>query len=132
MPCRTLPAAWHRRSTRATSSARCHASKDPSDGEGEEDEEGAAPQALQEAEEEGDDPEVAQWRLVMPLIQLIVILIVIGLVLYLVESLLTIDPQIKQIIRVVLVIAVILWLLSLVGLLPTRITHALEPWRMLA
>src|SRR5262245_48400328 len=126
MPCRTLPAAWHRRSTRATSSARCHASKDPSDGEG------AAPQALQEAEEEGDDPEVAQWRLVMPLIQLIVILIVIGLVLYLVESLLPIDPQIKQIIRVVLVIAVILWLLSLVGLLPTRITHALEPWRMLA
>jgi len=57
----------------------------------------------------------------MPLIQFIVVLVVIGLVLYLVETLLPIDPTIKQIIRVVVVIAVILWLLSLVGLLPQRI-----------
>lgn len=57
----------------------------------------------------------------MPLIQLIVVLIVIGLILYLVETLLPIDPTIKQIIRVVIVIAVILWLLSLVGMIPARI-----------
>jgi len=54
--------------------------------------------------------------------QLIVVLIVIGLALYLVETLLPIDPQIKQIIRVVIVVALILWLLSLVGLIPARVT----------
>jgi hypothetical protein len=54
----------------------------------------------------------------MPLIQLIVVLIVIGLLLYIVESLLPIDPTIKMVIRVLILIAVILWLLSLVGLLP--------------
>jgi hypothetical protein len=57
----------------------------------------------------------------MPLIQLIVVLIVIGLVLYLVEMLLPLDPAIKQVIRVVVVLAVILWLLSLVGLIPARV-----------
>jgi len=66
----------------------------------------------------------------MPLIQLIVVLLVIGLILYLVESLLPIDPAIKQVIRVVLVIAVILWLLSLVGLIPARLTW-LGPRRFL-
>lgn len=63
----------------------------------------------------------------MPLLQLVVVLIVIGLILYLVETLLPIDPTIKQIIRVVIVIAVILWLLSLVGLIPARISHAAPP-----
>lgn len=57
----------------------------------------------------------------MPLLQLVVVLIVIGLILYLVETLLPIDPTIKQIIRVVIVIAVILWLLSLVGLIPREV-----------
>jgi hypothetical protein len=60
----------------------------------------------------------------MPLIQLIVVLIVIGLLLYIVESLLPIDPTIKMVIRVLILIAVILWLLSLVGLLPARIGAA--------
>jgi hypothetical protein len=62
----------------------------------------------------------------MPLLQLIVVLVVIGLILYLVETLLPIDPTIKQVIRVVVVLAVILWLLSLVGLIPARISAALE------
>src|SRR5262249_60265490 len=66
----------------------------------------------------------------IPLIQLIVILIVIGLILYLVETLLPIDPAIKQVIRVVIVIAVILWLLSLVGLIPHRISWLMVPRRM--
>jgi len=63
----------------------------------------------------------------MPLIQLIVVLVVIGLILYLVETLLPIDPGIKQVIRIVVVIAVILWLLSLVGLLPQRIGAVTPP-----
>ena len=68
----------------------------------------------------------------MPLIQLIVILIVIGLCLYLIESLLPIDPAIKQVIRVVLVLALILWLLSLVGLIPARIALRAIPSAHLA
>jgi hypothetical protein len=54
----------------------------------------------------------------MPLISLILVLIVIGLLLYLVESVLPIDPQIKLVIRVLILLAVIVWLLSLVGLIP--------------
>jgi hypothetical protein len=57
----------------------------------------------------------------MPLIQLIVILIVIGLLLWLIETQLPIDPTIKMIIRLIIILAVILWLLSVVGLLPARI-----------
>jgi hypothetical protein len=68
----------------------------------------------------------------MPLLQLIVVLIVIGLILYLVETLLPIDPAIKQVIRVVVVLACILWLLSVVGLIPARIGFYHVPWRMLA
>src|SRR5262245_33651665 len=66
----------------------------------------------------------------MALIQLIVVLIVIGLILYLVETLLPLDPAIKQVIRVAIVIAVILWLLSLVGLIPQKITWLMVPRRM--
>jgi hypothetical protein len=66
------------------------------------------------------------------LIQLIVVLIVIGLLLYIVESLLPIDPTIKMVIRVLILIAVILWLLSVVGLLPARIGHAAVLRKMLA
>lgn len=54
----------------------------------------------------------------MLIIQLVIILIVIGVLLYIVESLLPIDPTIKTIIRIVILLAVILWLLSLVGLIP--------------
>jgi hypothetical protein len=54
----------------------------------------------------------------MFLFQLVVILIVLGLLLYVVETLLPIDPTIKLVIRVVILLAVVLWLLSLVGLLP--------------
>jgi hypothetical protein len=68
----------------------------------------------------------------MPLIQLIVLLVVVGLVLWLVETQIPMDPTIKTIIRIVIVLAVIVWLLSLVGLLPARIGAAAAPWRMLA
>jgi hypothetical protein len=68
----------------------------------------------------------------MPLIQLIVILIVIGLLLWLIETQIPLDPTIKMIIRIVIILAVILWLLSIVGLLPARIGHAATLGRMFA
>ncbi len=68
----------------------------------------------------------------MPLIQLIVLLVVVGLVLWLVETQIPMDPTIKTIIRIVIVLAVIVWLLNLVGLLPARIGHAQVLGRMLA
>jgi hypothetical protein len=63
----------------------------------------------------------------MPLIQLVVVLIVLGLLLYIVESLLPIDPTIKMVIRVIILLAVILWLLSLVGMIPGRLTVSQLP-----
>ena len=53
----------------------------------------------------------------MPLIQLIVVLVVVGVILWLVNSYIPMDPKIKTILNVVVVIAVILWLLSAFGLL---------------
>jgi hypothetical protein len=66
----------------------------------------------------------------MPLIQLIVLLVVVGLVLWLVETQIPMDPTIKTIIRIVIVLAVIIWLLSLVGLLPARIGALSPPARI--
>jgi hypothetical protein len=56
----------------------------------------------------------------MLLIQLVVVLVVIGLLLWLVETQLPIDPTIKRILHVVVIVAVVLWLLAAVGLLPLR------------
>ena len=49
----------------------------------------------------------------MPLIQLVVVLIVIGVLLWLINSYIPMDPTIKKIINAVVIIAVVLWLLSL-------------------
>jgi hypothetical protein len=55
----------------------------------------------------------------MGLIELVVILIVIGVLLWLVETQLPIAPPIKTIIRVVIILVVVLWLLRLfVGDIP--------------
>ena len=55
----------------------------------------------------------------MSLIDLVVILIVVGLLLWLVNTYIPMDGKIKQIINVVVVIAVVLWLIQLfVGPLP--------------
>ena len=48
----------------------------------------------------------------MPLIQLIVILIVIGVLLWLANSYIPMDGKIKSIMNAVVVIAVVLWLIS--------------------
>jgi low temperature requirement protein LtrA len=56
----------------------------------------------------------------MDLISLVIVLIVIGVLLWLVNSYVPIDPKISQILNAVVVIAVVLWLLSLfVGPLPS-------------
>jgi low temperature requirement protein LtrA len=53
----------------------------------------------------------------MPLINLVVTLIVVGVLLWLVNSYIPMDRKIKQILNIVVVIAVVLWLLSAFGLL---------------
>ena len=49
----------------------------------------------------------------MPLIQLIIVLIVIGVLLWLANNYLPLDATIKKILNIVVVVAVIVWLLAL-------------------
>lgn len=55
----------------------------------------------------------------MSIIGLLIILIIVGVALYLVNSVIPMDPKIKTILNVVVVIVVLLWLLDVfVGLGP--------------
>ena len=51
----------------------------------------------------------------MSLIGLVIVLIVVGVLLWLVNSFIPMDPKIKQIINVVVVIFVVIWLLNMLG-----------------
>jgi hypothetical protein len=53
----------------------------------------------------------------MSLVNLIVILIVVGVILWLINTYLPMDGKIKSILNAVVVIAVVLWLLQVFGLL---------------
>ncbi len=53
----------------------------------------------------------------MSLINLIIILIVVGVILWLINNYVPMDAKIKSILNVVVVIAVVLWLLQAFGLL---------------
>ncbi len=53
----------------------------------------------------------------MSLISLVVVLIVVGVLLWLVNTYIPMDQKIKTIINVVVVIAVVLWLLQVFGVL---------------
>ena len=53
----------------------------------------------------------------MSLISLVVTLIVVGVLLWLVNTYIPMDAKIKQILNIVVVIAVVLWLLSVFGVL---------------
>jgi hypothetical protein len=53
----------------------------------------------------------------MPLIQLVLTLVIVGVGLWLINSYIPMDATIKKILNVVVVIVVILWLLSLFGLI---------------
>lgn len=53
----------------------------------------------------------------MPLINVVLVLIVVGVLLWLVNNYIPMDGKIKSILNVVVVIAVVLWLLQAFGLL---------------
>ena len=53
----------------------------------------------------------------MPLINLVIILVVIGVILWLINNYIPMDRRIKSIINIVVVIAVIIWLLSVFGVI---------------
>ena len=53
----------------------------------------------------------------MSLINLVLILIVIGVLLWLVNNYIPMDGKIKQILNIVVVIVVVIWLLQAIGLL---------------
>jgi hypothetical protein len=53
----------------------------------------------------------------MPLLTVLLILIVVGVVLWLINTYIPMDRKIKNILNVVVVIAVIIWLLRVFGLL---------------
>jgi len=53
----------------------------------------------------------------MPLINLIIILVVVGVALYLINNYIPMDGKIKSILNIVVVIVVIIWLLSVFGII---------------
>ena len=53
----------------------------------------------------------------MPLINLVVTLIVVGVLLWLINAYIPMDGKIKKIINVVVVICVVVWLLSVFGVI---------------
>ena len=53
----------------------------------------------------------------MPLINVVVVLIVVGVILWLVNNYIPMDRKIKSILNIVVIIVVVLWLLSAFGVL---------------
>ena len=52
-----------------------------------------------------------------PLIQLVIVLVVVGVILWVINSYIPMQSNIKKILNVVVIIVVILWLLSVFGLI---------------
>ena len=57
----------------------------------------------------------------MPLINVVIVLIVVGVLLWLVNHFIPMDRKIKSILNVVVIIAVVLWLLSAFGIFDSNI-----------
>jgi len=53
----------------------------------------------------------------MPLIQVVIVLVVVGVILWLINSYIPMQSTIKSILNVVVIIAVIIWLLTVFGLI---------------
>ena len=53
----------------------------------------------------------------MPLIHIVLVLIVVGVLLWLINSFIPMDAKIKSILNIIVVIAVIIWLLQAFGIL---------------
>lgn len=51
----------------------------------------------------------------MPLIQLVIVLVVVGVVLWVINSYIPMESTIKKILNVVVIVGVIIWLLSVFG-----------------
>jgi thiol:disulfide interchange protein len=58
----------------------------------------------------------------MPLIQVVMVLIIVGVILWLINRFIPMAGSIKSILNAVVVIAVVLWLLSVFGLLSSLST----------
>jgi hypothetical protein len=52
----------------------------------------------------------------MPLLTLIIVIVVIGVVLYLIETYIPMSPPIRTVLRVVVVLALVIWLLQSLGI----------------
>jgi hypothetical protein len=65
--------------------------------------------ATEPAGHEGETP--------MPLIQIVIVLVVVGVILWAVNNYIPMQASIKKILNVVVVIAVIIWLLSVFGVI---------------
>ncbi|MGA7874441.1 MAG: Thivi_2564 family membrane protein [Desulfoferrobacter sp.] len=53
----------------------------------------------------------------MPLINLVIILVVVGVILWLINNYIPMDRKIKSILNIVVVIVVVIWLLSVFGVI---------------
>ena len=53
----------------------------------------------------------------MPLVQLVLVLVVVGVILWVINNYIPMQSTIKQLLNAVVVIAVVLWLLSVFGLI---------------
>jgi len=53
----------------------------------------------------------------MPLIHVLIVLVVVGVILWLVNTYIPMDAKIKKILNIVVVVVVVLWLLSAFGIL---------------
>lgn len=53
----------------------------------------------------------------MPLINLVVVLVVVGVLLWLVNNYLPMDAKIKRILNIVVVVGVVIWLLQVFGII---------------
>ena len=58
------------------------------------------------------------------MISVLVVLVIVGVCLYLVQTYIPMAAPIKTVIRVVVVIVLVLWLLSLFGIVGPRLPHA--------
>ena len=53
----------------------------------------------------------------MPLINVIIVLVIVGVLLYVVETLLPLDVTIRRIIHIIVILAVCIWLLQVFGII---------------
>src|SRR4030067_1205506 len=64
----------------------------------------------------------------MPLIHVVIVLVVVGVILWLINTYLPMDAKIKSILNIVIVIAVVLWLLRAFGILGSLSEFRIGRW----